>query len=414
MRIELCAGGIGGIAVSDFQADMQAFLSEKESVLASFKVVSNNTGDLSGGVGSLQGAMEDIQARIIQEETALENARNIQTSMNDFLSLAQRVDAQVASDVNQNKADFYGKYPELRSTSSDEEKAWYEKAWEALCGVGEAIKESVEDGLEVIADTLKNAWDGLVEFYENNKERIWQILIGVAAIAIAVIVTVATGGAALPALAALAKAAITAGLMSAAIGGSITAVMALANGESLEDTLDATLNSAIDGFCSGFMWGGIMASASQIAYSIKTILPQTSLPRNEQVIVNHKNGKVVQDRNHANLLKRHSNAQQEITIQTPGGVRTRVDSIARTKYGKIIIQESKASATAPLTKNQIKAFPEILKSGGIVKGTGKGIFTNGFVIPPGTKVQIIRPVGVKGWEWIAGGFAGSFWSQWGN
>lgn len=264
MRIELCAGGIGGIAVSDFQADMRVLLSEKESVIASFKAVSNNTGDLSGGVGSLQGAMEDIQARIIQEEAALENARNIQTSMNDFLSLAQRVDAQVASEVNQNKADFYGKYPELRSTSSDEEKAWYEKAWEALCGVGEAIKESFEDGLESIADTLKNAWDGLVEFYKNNKERIWQILIGVAAIAIAVVVTVATGGAALPALAALAKAAITAGLMSAAISGSITAVMALATGESFEDTLDAVMNSAIDGFCSGFMIGGIFAGFSQI------------------------------------------------------------------------------------------------------------------------------------------------------
>ena len=183
MRIELCAGGIGGIAISDFQADMRVLLSEKESVIASFKAVSNNTGDLSGGVGSLQGAMEDIQARIIQEETALENARNIQTSMNDFLSLAQRVDAQVASDVNQNKADFYGKYPELRSTSSDEEKAWYEKAWEALCGVGEAIKESVEDGLEFIADTLRNAWDGLVDFYNEHKKIIDTVLLIVGAIA---------------------------------------------------------------------------------------------------------------------------------------------------------------------------------------------------------------------------------------
>lgn len=196
MRIELCAGGIGGISISDFQTDMRSFLSEKEAVIASFKAVSSSTGNLSGGVGSLSGALEDIQARIIREETALEDAKAVQTSMNDFLELAQRVDAQVASDVDRNKEDFYGKYPELRPAPPEDEKAWYEKAWEALCGAGEAIKEAIQDGLEYIADTLKKAWDGLVEFYNEHKKIIDTILIIVGAV-LAVGAVLLTGGGAL-------------------------------------------------------------------------------------------------------------------------------------------------------------------------------------------------------------------------
>lgn len=268
MRIELCAGGIGGIAVSDFQADMRVLLSEKESVIASFKAVSNNTGDLSGGVGSLQGAMEDIQARIIQEETALENARNIQTSMNDFLSLAQRVDAQVASDVNQNKADFYGKYPELRSTSSDEEKAWYEKAWEALCGVGEAIKESVEDGLEFIADTLKNAWDGLVDFYNEHKKIIDTVLLIVGAIG-AIAAVIATGGLALaPLLGALGLSATVAAAVSTAVAVVAVVSTVAATGLNVADVWLEVDNPIFNAIQTGL---NITSTVTNLAYSIGSI-----------------------------------------------------------------------------------------------------------------------------------------------
>ena len=37
-----------------------------------------------------------------------------------------------------------------------------------------------------------------------------------------------------------------------------------------------------------------------------------------------------------------------------------------------------------------KAFPEIEKSGGVVMGKGKGIFSGGYQIPLGTKVTIVR------------------------
>ncbi|WP_197074556.1 hypothetical protein [Geobacillus kaustophilus] len=57
--------------------------------------------------------------------------------------------------------------------------------------------------------------------------------------------------------------------------------------------------------------------------------------------------------------------------------------------GQIQCVECKASSTAPLTKNQKKAFPEIEQSGATVVGKGKAPYTGGTKIPP-TKVEIIR------------------------
>jgi len=56
-----------------------------------------------------------------------------------------------------------------------------------------------------------------------------------------------------------------------------------------------------------------------------------------------------------------------------------------------VINEFKSSSTAPLTKNQKIAFPEIFSNGGTVTGKGKGIFTGGYQIPAGTEIKIIRP-----------------------
>ena len=89
-------------------------------------------------------------------------------------------------------------------------------------------------------------------------------------------------------------------------------------------------------------------------------------------------------------------AQEQITIVTNDAegieIRTRVDAIGIDKEtGKLRIQEYKSSETAPLTENQEKAFDILLKDkGGVVVGEGKGIFTDGYEIPRGTNVEIIR------------------------
>ncbi|HHQ8909902.1 TPA: hypothetical protein ACSVZR_000038 [Bacillus cereus] len=59
------------------------------------------------------------------------------------------------------------------------------------------------------------------------------------------------------------------------------------------------------------------------------------------------------------------------------------------KNSKINLYEAKASLTAPLTKNQKAAFPEIEKYGAIVKGKGKPPLVGGTEIPP-SKVEVVR------------------------
>ena len=72
-----------------------------------------------------------------------------------------------------------------------------------------------------------------------------------------------------------------------------------------------------------------------------------------------------------------------------GNIETRVAQ--NRANGNVVINEYKSSLTAPLTSNQKIAFPEIFESGATVVGKGKGIFSGGYQIPPGTKVTIIRP-----------------------
>ena len=74
-----------------------------------------------------------------------------------------------------------------------------------------------------------------------------------------------------------------------------------------------------------------------------------------------------------------------------GNIETRVVLAQNRANGNVVINEYKSSLTAPLTSNQKIAFPEIFESGATVVGKGKGIFSGGYQIPPGTKVTIIRP-----------------------
>lgn len=64
--------------------------------------------------------------------------------------------------------------------------------------------------------------------------------------------------------------------------------------------------------------------------------------------------------------------------------------MGRDANGNTVCTECKASDTAPLTKNQAAAFPEIQESGATVVGNGKPGFPGGTQIPP-TTVDIIRP-----------------------
>ncbi|MED2899653.1 WXG100 family type VII secretion target [Bacillus tropicus] len=81
---------------------------------------------------------------------------------------------------------------------------------------------------------------------------------------------------------------------------------------------------------------------------------------------------------------------KQVTLQTASGVRTRVDIASKNlETSEVHLTELKSSLTAPLTKNQKLAFPEIEKHGAIIKSRNKPPFDYLEVIPP-TKVKVIR------------------------
>jgi RHS repeat-associated protein len=96
-------------------------------------------------------------------------------------------------------------------------------------------------------------------------------------------------------------------------------------------------------------------------------------------------GKVAND-----LKSQGSNVVQQITVKTDSGVRTRIDIVTKDANGNLQCVECKASDTAPLTKNQKAAFPEIQRSGATVVGQGKPGVPGGTRIPPQT-VRVVRP-----------------------
>ena len=89
-----------------------------------------------------------------------------------------------------------------------------------------------------------------------------KIAIGAAAIAVGVIATAATGGAAAPVLVASLKIAATSAAIGAVSGAGINAVSHRMATGSWKGAGKAAVRGAIDGACDGFMWGGITAGAT--------------------------------------------------------------------------------------------------------------------------------------------------------
>jgi RHS repeat-associated protein len=76
------------------------------------------------------------------------------------------------------------------------------------------------------------------------------------------------------------------------------------------------------------------------------------------------------------------NVAEQVTLKTESGIKTRMDVVSTRTSGEIRLQEAKSSATAPLTKNQQLAHPEIAKTGATVVGQGKPGYPGGTQIPP--------------------------------
>ena len=285
MHIEINAGGLGGIAIAEYQSNMSNLISDAEKVISSFKAVSNSTYELSGGAGNLQSAISDISSRVQHEIEKKEAAINVQKKSNDFLELANRVDKSVSTLVNKNKEEFYRVNPWLKPPESQvEEKPWYEKTWDWLCGKGEALVEGAKKAWNWIGDTAKKAWDGLVEFYQEHKKIIDTVLIVVGAVA-AIAAVVVTGGLALvPLLGTIGVSTATAITISTAV-----AVVAV-----VSTVVSSTMN-VVDIWCeidnpifNTFQKAvNVISTVSNITYSIGNIYNSIKGITPQQYIANH-------------------------------------------------------------------------------------------------------------------------------
>lgn len=156
---------------------------------------------------------------------------------------------------------------------------------------------------------------------------------------------------------------------------------------------DHPILSTVDVVTTGMLGAGFVKSITRVPQLIEA--GQTMYKHHKavgQLRSNVKQGKQFETGELKRLTQTGNltETQPQITIKT-GDVRTRVDAMSITPSGEIRLFEFKSSSTAPLTKNQKIAYPSLLESGGSVVGAGKGTFTEGFSIPQGTYVEIIRP-----------------------
>lgn len=118
---------------------------------------------------------------------------------------------------------------------------------------------------------------------------------------------------------------------------------------------------------------------------------QMGVKQEAQILKNAAQGAAFEKEVLQQIEKTQVRVVEQVTVKTESGVKTRIDLIGKDKAtNQPILTEAKSSPTAPLTKNQKKAFPEIEQSGATVVGQGKPGYPAGTKIPP-TKVDIVRP-----------------------
>lgn len=70
----------------------------------------------------------------------------------------------------------------------------------------------------------------------------------------------------------------------------------------------------------------------------------------------------------AKLESTGSQVAEQVTVKAADGTKTRLDFVTKNGQGNVNCIECKSSATAQLTPNQKKAFPQIQQTGGTVVG----------------------------------------------
>ena len=177
------------------------------------------------------------------------------------------------------------------------------------------------------------------------------------------------------------------------IADGVNALISLGRGDVAGATLSAASMLPIVGDAIGK--GGKIARAA-IKHGDEVLEAGTKLLRQSNtkadiLAQNRIRGRAYEQQEFAKFSQQNTHSVEQITVTTYTGTRTRIDAMGIDLNGDIVMREFKSSASAPLTRNQRKAFQEIKENGGVVMGKGKDIFTGGYRIPAGTEVVVIKP-----------------------
>ena len=288
MRIELNSGGLGGSAViSGFQTDFSSLISKSRRVVSSFQVVKTFSNHMNGGIGSLQNAVDQIDARMQQEEAKADALKTAQKKSEDFLELVHTIDEKVSILVNRNKHDFYDKNPWAKPPQPDKAKSYYDKAKDYVCKKVQQVKDGIKNiakaAIQInksIADSISKAWDNVKNWCEEHKSAIKKIIIAVGVIAVLGIAAALTGGAAAAIFALAFKGAIVGGIAGSITSAGSSALQYRAENGTWKGASGAIFDSAADGFLSGTITGAATGAASEIG---STLMMTTNMSRNAVV-----------------------------------------------------------------------------------------------------------------------------------
>lgn len=198
MRIELNYGGLfSGTSVKDLQKDIKNLIKKSDNTIDGFKKIKTFAYNMNGGVGCLQDAVDQIDARINAEETKKSNLIDVQNKVDHFLNNTRRTDKEVGALVKKNKNEFYKLHPWAKPSIKDTVKNWIEKAGKWLAKAKESISKGFEQLVTAInkfnnwaTDTLHKVWNSAVNWFKENWGRILKVTLTVIAITVCVVVIV--------------------------------------------------------------------------------------------------------------------------------------------------------------------------------------------------------------------------------
>jgi RHS repeat-associated protein len=140
--------------------------------------------------------------------------------------------------------------------------------------------------------------------------------------------------------------------------------------------------------------GGAGAGLKALRAADNLVDAGQTLKKGSNILENAKLGKAFEQQAVNAVKKQETGVVEQLTVKTQSGVKTRLDTAGKDASGNVSLTDAKGSATAPFTKNQKKAYPEIQQSGATVVGKGRPGFPPGTQIPP-TKVKVLRPDDLK-------------------